>query len=278
MKRAGIIGWPVKHSLSPVLHSYWLKEYGIDGEYLARPISPEHFGRVELDKLAGEGFSGVNVTVPLKEIAFKVASRHDAAANAAGAANLLIFNSDNSIDGRNTDTVGLTETLKGLSLAGKTVVLLGAGGAARAAVIALGAEGAGIIHILGRNRDRTNALKTFLQPAVKSKLIAGDFNDWPDAANSAALLINATNAGMTGQARLGLDLTPLARDAVVYDIVYNPLETELLRNAAARGHKTIDGLGMLMHQAVPSFEAFFGVRPSVTPGLRAALIQALNAP
>jgi shikimate dehydrogenase len=280
MKRAGIIGWPVEHTLSPVLHGYWLKQYGIDGEYLRLPAQPEQFVS-EIARVRREGFAGVNVTVPHKEAAFALAQSRDRAAEICGAVNLLLF-SKSGIAGRNTDHVGLsqslTENLGAEALAGKTVILLGAGGAARAALLALEELGAAQIHILNRRHDRAASLSNELALKISAKLLPGPLESWAAIAPTAALLLNTTSAGMAGIPPLALDLTGLPQGAAVCDIVYNPLETELLRNAAARGHKTIDGLGMLMHQAVSSFEAFFGVRPRVTPGLRAALILALNAP
>ena len=279
MKRAGIIGWPVTHSLSPVLHGYWLQEYGIDGEMTRLPAEPGKFA-AEIERVRREGFAGVNVTVPHKEAAFALATTRDRAAEICGAANLLVFGKD-GIAGRNTDHVGLYQSLNEIlgenALAGKTVVLLGAGGAARGALLALDELGAGQIHILNRHQDRAEKLAHALAPKLTATLLPGPLESWISVAPAAALLLNTTKAGMTGTPPLGLELSGLRHGAAVCDIVYHPLETELLRNAAMHGHKTIDGLGMLMHQAVPSFEAFFGVRPRVTSGLRAALIQALDA-
>jgi shikimate dehydrogenase len=273
--KAGIVGWPVTHSLSPVLHGYWLKEHGIDGEMLRVPAPPEEFSNV-IARLRAEGFQGVNVTVPHKEAAFALAQKRDPAALEAGAVNLLVFR-DGGIEGRNTDIFGLVESLRAaVPLAGKSVVLLGAGGAARGAVLALSQLGAFTIHILNRSADRAAALAAGLQPGVKSRLVPGPLSDWKNVAGDAALLLNSTSAGMTGNPPLDLDLSILNKRAAVCDIVYNPLQTQLLKDAAARGHGTIDGLGMLMHQAVPSFEAFFGVRPQVTPGLRAELERVLR--
>jgi shikimate dehydrogenase len=275
-KRAGIVGWPARHSLSPVLHGYWLKEYGIDGEFVRLPAPPEEFAAV-IEKARQDGLAGVNVTVPHKEAAFRLAQSHDKAAKICGAVNLLIFGGD-GIMGRNTDHFGMQKSLEenlGM-LTGKTVVLLGAGGAARGAVLALDEMGVAQIHILNRHQARADNLSHEMTLNVKAKLVTGAFASWPSIAGEAALLLNTTSAGMSGNEPLALDLAPLPTSAAVCDIVYNPLQTELLKNAAARGHKTIDGLGMLMHQAVPSFEAFFGTRPKVTPGLRAALEAALN--
>jgi shikimate dehydrogenase len=161
-------------------------------------------------------------------------------------------------------------------LDGRSVLLLGAGGAARGAILALNALGAARIQLLNRHADKAVMLARAMQPLIKSELTAGGLEDWKRAAPAADLVINSTSAGMKGNPPLALDLALLKPPAAVLDIVYNPLETELLRAAKARGHQTIDGLGMLMHQAAPSFEAFFGVKPDVTPGLRARLIEALS--
>ena len=226
-----------------------------------------------------EGFAGLNVTVPHKEAAFELADTRDKAAQITGAVNLLVFGKDR-IEGRNTDHVGLKksleETLAENGLKDKTVILLGAGGAARAAILALDEMGAAQIHILNRHQARAEGLSHDLALKTKAKLVPGPLGAFASVAGEAAILINTTSAGMTGNEPLELDLSPLPAGAAVCDIVYNPLETALLKEAASRGHKVIDGLGMLMHQAAPSFEAFFGVKPNVTPGLRAALVEAMH--
>jgi shikimate dehydrogenase len=276
-KLAGIIGWPVTHSLSPVLHGHWLAEYGIDGAMVPLAAGREDFAAV-IDGVRRAGFQGVNVTVPHKESAFAIAHKVDAAAQAAGAANLLVFG-ENGIAGRNTDSIGLAESLRETigTLDGKSVVLLGAGGAARGAILALEMLGASQIHLLNRDSHRARTLASSLAPQVKAPVEPGGLSDWSKAAGDAALVVNSTSAGMGNNPPLDIDLAALPKSAAVCDIVYNPLETALLRDAAARGHQTIDGLGMLMHQAVPSFEAFFGVKPNVTPALRAALVKVLGA-
>jgi len=278
MKRAGVIGWPVAHSLSPVLHGYWLKEHGIDGSYEKIPASPEDFTQVIL-RLRDEGYAGVNVTVPHKEAAFALADHKDDAAILAGAANLLVLGKD-GIEGHNTDFYGLMESLRENigALTGKSAILLGAGGAARGAVLALDMLGASEIHILNRDAARADALAQAMAPHMpETELLPGPLAGWNDVAFDAALVVNSTSAGMGSNPPLDLDLSLLLPDAAVCDIVYHPLETKLLKDAQARGLLAIDGLGMLMHQAVPSFEAFFGARPEVTPGLRAALVEALDA-
>jgi shikimate dehydrogenase len=277
-KIAGVVGWPIAHSLSPVLHGYWIREKKIDGVVVPLAMETFDFARV-IGGLKRAGFRGVNVTVPHKQAAFALADFCDAPARAAGAVNLLIFHPDGRIEGRNTDAVGLRESLReklGESLAGKKAVLLGAGGGARGAVLALDALGVTDIHILNRHADRAQNLSNALAPMVKTKLLPGGLDAWDGAAGDAALLVNATSAGMTGKPPLVLALDRLPVTAAVCDIVYNPLETELLANAKTRGHVCIDGLGMLMHQAAPSFEAFFGVKPEVTDGLRAVLVRTLT--
>src|SRR4051812_17093398 len=276
-KLAGIIGWPVIHSLSPVLHGHWLTEHGIDGAMVPLAAHREDFTAV-IDGVRRAGFAGVNVTVPHKESAFAIAHDVDAAAKAAGAVNLLVFR-DGKMEGRNTDSLGLAESLREEigTLDGKTVVLLGAGGAARGAILALDMLGATNIHLLNRDSKKAVTLAAALAPQVKARIEPGALGDWAKAAADTALLVNSTSAGMTDNPPLDIDLGALPKTAAVCDIVYSPLETPLLKDAAARGHKTIDGLGMLMHQAAPSFEAFFGVRPKVTAALRDALIKVLSA-
>jgi shikimate dehydrogenase len=276
-KLAGIIGWPVTHSLSPVLHGHWLAEYAIDGAMVPLAAGREDFS-VVIDGVRRAGFVGVNVTVPHKESAFAISHKVDVAARTAGAANLLIFGAD-GIEGRNTDSIGLAESLREAigTLTGKSVVLLGAGGAARGAILALEMLGAAKIHLLNRDSNRAANLAASLVSKVKTAIEPGGLSDWTAVASGAALVVNSTSAGMGTNPPLDIDLTLLPPSAAVCDIVYNPLETRLLKDAAARGHTTIDGLGMLMHQAVPSFEAFFGVRPKVTPALRDALVKALHA-
>ena len=274
---AGIIGWPVIHSVSPVLHGHWLAEHGIDGAMVPLAAHREDFTAV-IDGVRRAGFSGVNVTVPHKESAFAIAHSVDAAAKAAGAVNLLVFR-DGRMEGRNTDSRGLAESLREEigALDGKTVLLLGAGGAARGAILALDMLGAGSIHLLNRDSKKAASLASALTPQVKAKIEPGALADWSKAAGDAALVVNSTSAGMTGNPPLEIDLDALPNSAAVCDIVYNPLETPLLRNARAAGLRTVDGLGMLMHQGVPAFEAFFGVKPAVTPELRAHLEEALRA-
>jgi shikimate dehydrogenase len=276
-KIAGVIGWPIVHSVSPTLHGYWLREENLNGALVPLAVARENFARV-IRALQLSGFRGVNVTLPHKEAAFALADQSDEAAKTAGAANLLIFHAENRIEARNTDMVGLRESIRERlgDLRGRTVVLLGAGGAARGAILALNELGAARVHILNRHPDKAVALAKALKTMVASQLEGADLKDWPKMAGEADLLVNTTSAGMKGHPALALDLAGLKPAAAVLDIVYNPLETALLKDAKVRGHVAIDGLGMLMHQGVPSFEVFFGVRPKVTDGLRKHLEQSLR--
>ncbi len=275
MKRAGVIGWPVAHSLSPVLHGYWLKQYGIDGSYEKIPAAPDEFAAT-IERLRAEGYAGVNVTVPHKQAAFERAEMRNPNARLTGAANLLVFTKEGKIGADNTDGTGLIDSLEpelgGAVLGGRSIVLLGAGGAARGALLGLYMRKVGRIAILNRHPDRADQLVQFAKSNMPDgNFIAGSFDDWADAAKDAWLVINTTSAGMRGNPPLSLDLSKLPKTAAICDIVYSPLETPLLKEARERGHKAIDGLGMLMYQAKPAFEAFFEKNPDVTPGLRAAL-------
>lgn len=277
-KLAGVIGDPVSHSLSPRLHAHWLRLYDVDGAYVPLAVAREAFS-LALRGLRLSGFAGANVTVPHKEAAFALADTTDHAARLAGAVNLLVFHGDR-IEGRNTDCEGLSASLVAALgaqyFAGKAVAILGAGGAARAAVVALDHLGAGEIRLVARNPARAEAIQRDMENATKARLRSFAWSAWAEAMAGLALLLNATSAGMAGKQTLDVPLEPLARDAAVCDIVYNPLETQLLARARSRGHVVIDGLGMLMHQAVPAFEAFYGIRPIVTEALRKELEEALR--
>ena len=277
-KLAGVAGWPVGHSLSPLLHNFWLENLAVDGAYVPLAIAPHDLARA-LDGLFRAGFVGVNLTIPHKEAGFALADRLDDHARAAGAVNLLLRGPDGRLEGRNTDASGLAASLRagGVTLSGGKAVLCGAGGAARAAVLALAEIGAAEITVLNRHEDRANQLVRALAPHVTVKLESRGFADWPGLAAETALLVTATSAGMAGNPPLALTLDSLRGSAAVCDLVYSPLATPLLKTAVARGHKIVDGLGMLLHQAVPAFEAFYGIRPEVTPALRQKLEHTLRA-
>jgi shikimate dehydrogenase len=256
---AGVIGWPVAHSRSPKLHGTWLNRFGIDGAYLPLPVAPENFGDV-IRALAHAGFAGVNITIPHKEAALVLCDRLDESARRAGAVNTLVF--DNGIAGSNTDGYGFIANLRahGVDPAAGPALILGAGGAARAIAAALQAEGAPVT-LCNRSPDRAAALAAFLPPA---QTVA-----WENRAAALAdyaLLVNTTSLGMTGKPALEMDLAR-AKNLTVADIVYTPLETPLLASARAHDLKAVEGLGMLLHQAVPGFAAWFGVTPVVDADL-----------
>jgi shikimate dehydrogenase len=271
-RAAGVIGWPVAHSRSPKLHGYWLQHYGVAGAYLPLPVQPGRLPEA-LRGLSALGFAGCNVTVPHKEAALALADQADAVARRIGAANLLVVRPDGSLHAANTDGYGflanLAERHQGWRADAGPAVVLGAGGSARAVVAALCDTGAPDVRLLNRTRDRAEALAA----AIGGPIRVLDWNFRARALNGAALLVNTTTQGMQGQPPLDLDLSALPTEAVVTDLVYVPLETPLLAAARARGNPAVDGLGMLLHQAVPSFEAWFTVRPEVTAELR-ALIEA----
>jgi shikimate dehydrogenase len=278
-KLAGVIGWPVQHSLSPRLHRHWLREYRIGGAYVPLPVAPEEFSRV-VNGLRRAGFIGVNVTIPHKQAAFALAHRLDDASQHTAAANLLVFGDDGAFAGRNTDVGGLSASLReelGTDVVqDRVAVVLGAGGAARAAVLALAELGAREIRIVNRTESRAKNLFSDLQRHIRVTLVPLCAGEWPKAVQDVALLVNATSGGMAGAPPLEISLDPLPTSAAVCDLIYNPLETGLLTAARMRGHRVMNGLGMLMHQAVPAFAAFFGVTPQVTPALRHELEQALT--
>jgi shikimate dehydrogenase len=273
-KLAAVIGWPVRQSVSPVLHSHWLKQHGIKGAYVALPIEPANFGRC-VAALPLMGFAGASVTVPHKEAAFALVSSLDEDSRTTGAVNTLVFKGD-EVAGMNTDVGGfaasLSETLGDDAARNGPAAILGAGGAARAIVLALQRAGSPEIRLINRTPARSETLARSAGGAVKSV----PWGDWQAAFADVGLVVNTTSLGMTGKPPLEIALDHLPRQASVADIVYNPLETDLLRAAKARGHRTMDGLGMLMHQAVPAFAAWFGVTPKVTPALRAELERAVR--
>lgn len=275
---AGVIGWPVGHSLSPRIHGYWLRSLKIDAAYAALPAPPEDFSRA-IEGLRRAGFAGLNVTLPHKHAAFAIAETLDDAARATGAVNLLLFR-HGRVEGRNTDVEGLRASLVeefGADIVnGAIAVVLGAGGAARAAAVALDRLGAKEIRFANRNPGRARTLAADLQPHLKAALVAIPWTEGTSAIEDAVLLVNATSAGMQGGPALDVSLETLPSGAAVYDVVYTPLETGLVRRAKARGLRAATGLGMLLNQAAPSFAAFYGVAPSITPELRHALAQALS--
>jgi len=270
-KRAGVMGWPVDHSLSPRVHGFWLKHYAIAGEYVRIAVPPKDFA-ARLKTLQADGFVGVNVTVPHKEAALAAVDEADPLARRIGAVNTVVVREDGSLYGFNTDGFGFLENLKAsfaaFDASGGPAVVLGAGGAARAIVAALLEAGAPEIRLLNRTRERAEQLAHELDGIGTGALVVGDWRTRADHLAGASLLTNTTTLGMKGQHALELDLSALPITALVNDIVYTPLETDLLARARRRGNPTVDGLGMLLHQARPGFEAWFGRLPDVTKALR----------
>jgi shikimate dehydrogenase len=271
---AGVMGWPVSHSLSPRLHGFWLKAYGIDGAYVPLAVKPENIERA-LRALPLLGFRGVNLTLPHKETALRALDRVEPLARRIGAVNTVTVGADGGLEGRNTDAFGFIENLRqgaaGWHANAGPAVVLGAGGAARAVVVALHDAGAPLIRVVNRSRFRAEAMAAEID-GVASRLEIKAWETRAEALADAALLVNATSLGLAGGPDLDIALDVLPRQALVTDLVYRPLETALLKAAKARGNRTVDGLGMLLHQARPGFAAWFGHEPEVTPALRAAVL------
>ncbi|WP_207485380.1 shikimate dehydrogenase [Arenibaculum pallidiluteum] len=269
---AGVMGWPVGHSRSPRLHGFWLREYGIDGAYVPLAVPPDRIEQA-VRALPALGLRGANVTIPHKEAVVAALDRVEPAARRIGAVNTIVVLPDGTLEGRNTDGFGFIENLRAgapgwRAVAGPAVVL-GAGGAARAILVALADAGAPEIRLLNRTADRADRLADELGGPVRVL----PWEARPAALDGAALVVNTTSQGMAGHPPLDIGLGALPPDAVVTDIVYTPLETPLLAAARARGNPVVDGLGMLLHQARPGFEAWFGRRPEVTPALRAFVLE-----
>jgi len=270
MKRACVIGWPIEHSRSPLIHGYWLKQYGIAGSYTKEAVPPEDVAEF-LRSLDARGLAGCNVTVPHKEAAYAIADEREPSARAVQAANTLWLEGG-KLHAANTDTYGFMTYLDHVVPTWKAhdgpVCVLGAGGAARAIVYGFLEAGVHEVRIFNRTRARAEQLADAFGPRVK-------VFDWlarNEGAREACVLVNTTAAGLKGQGALDMDLAGFNPECVVADIVYVPLETELLAQARTSGLRTVDGLGMLLHQAVPGFERWFGVRPQVTDALRDLVI------
>jgi shikimate dehydrogenase len=268
-RAACLIGWPAAHSRSPLIHHYWLRTLGIEGGYNIEAVPPEGFAEFVLH-LSAHGFVGANVTIPHKERALAL-SAPDARARAVGAANTLWYDGA-ELRATNTDIEGFIHNLDaaapGWDSAGEALVL-GAGGSSRAVVFGLIERGIKRVHLANRTIDRARALADQFGGVVHPVAWDAIGERLPDA----GLLVNTTSLGMQGQPPLEIDLSRLPSQAVVADLVYVPLQTALLTAARARGLRTADGLGMLLHQAVRGFELWFGQRPQVTPELR-ALVEA----
>ncbi|MFD1697500.1 shikimate dehydrogenase [Roseibium aestuarii] len=274
--RAAITGWPVAHSRSPLVHGYWLKKHGLEGDYGRQAVAPEEaedFYR----SFTTSGLVGGNVTIPHKELAARICDHLDEAARAMGAVNTLWLGEDGSLWGANTDGLGFLGNMDqhqpGWDSRVGSAVVLGAGGAARAIIYSLLQRGVKTVHIVNRTLENARKLQDEFGPAT----MAHSWDKLGDLLGTADLLVNTTSLGMTGKPPLEIDLSPLATHAIVTDAIYVPLRTELLKQAEARGNPTVDGLGMLLHQAVPGFERWFGVRPEVDEALRQVIIDDLEA-
>jgi len=263
--RACVMGHPVAHSRSPMIHGYWLRTLGIEGAYELKDLAPEAFPDF-LTRLAAHGYVGGNITVPHKEAAFKLVQRMDEAARAIGAVN-TVWLEKGVLNGGNSDTHGFISNLDdrapGWNVKGCRAVVLGAGGASRSAVYALTGRGVEVAIV-----NRTLARAQELARAFGAGASAHETAALPRLLPDADLLVNCTSCGMTGKPPLEIDLAPLKPGAVVYDVIYVPLETGLLAQARGRGHRTVDGLGMLLQQAGFGFRKWFGGDPKVTPELR----------
>ncbi len=270
VRKAFVCGHPISHSRSPKIHGYWLKTYGIDGSYEAIDVTPEAFPGF-LEKLRSGVFAGGNVTLPNKEAAFLLADRRDVAAEEIGAANTL-WVAGGLVHASNTDAYGFSANLDERAPGwdrGRIAVVLGAGGAARAVVQSLKSRGFGDVRIVNRTVARAQELAARFGGIVS----AHGTNACRELCGDADFLVNTTSLGMSGDGALPADPAWLPERAIVTDIVYVPLETPLLAAAKSRGLKTIDGLGMLLHQAVPGFERWFGTRPAVTNELRDMIVR-----
>ena len=267
---AGVMGWPVAHSRSPVIHKHWIAKHGLKGSYVQLPVQPENLEDA-IRGLKGLGIAGCNVTVPHKVRAMALMDELHPVARRMQAINTIVVREDGSLYGMNNDGAGYVQSLRDADPAWRgdagPVLLLGAGGAARAIVVALLDEGAPEIRICNRTRDKAQVLADEFGPLVK----VVDWAEREDAQAGVSLLVNSTTLGMHGQSPLELRLDALPAQALVSDAIYIPLETPLLAAARVRGHRTVNGLGMLLNQARPAFKAWFGVMPEITPELRAAI-------
>jgi shikimate dehydrogenase len=266
VKRAFVIGHPIAHSRSPLIHGYWLEHYGIAGSYEAIDVAPAELGAFFARLKAGE-LAGGNVTIPHKEAVYALVDELDPLAEEIGAVNTLVRRGEDVV-GFNTDYMGflgnLDQNAPGWDQGLEEVIVLGAGGAARAILVALKSRDVGKIHLLNRTLDKAEALALELEGRIE----CASLSEFDRRAANARLVINTSAVGMKGTRFEGLDLGALPKDAIVTDIVYTPLVTPLLADAQAAGLRTVDGLGMLLHQAVPGFEMWFGKKPEVTPELR----------
>ena len=258
---AGLIGWPVAQSKSPLIHEFWLRRLGIDGHYVRLPVRPGEVARAFRGMVA-LGFAGVQATMPHKRACFDLVDHHTPAAKSLGAVNTVVVEEDGSLTGDNTDLPGFVEPLAGLDLSGQAVTVLGAGGAAAAVIAGLVGLGARDVTVVNRTAEATAALFADLADTLGScNVHAADWSAAQASADRSALIANATSLGMAGMPPLPLRVDSLRSDAIVYDIITHPHDTPLLRAAQARGLRTHDGLEMLIGQAREAFRRFYGAEP-----------------
>jgi shikimate dehydrogenase len=267
---AGLVGWPVAHSRSPTIHNYWLDHYKIPGRYVLLPVPPEKLS-IALPGLAALGFRGCNVTTPHKQAVMPMLDRVDELARRIDAVNTIVVEKDGTLTGFNNDGNGFVQSLRDAKADWRPdagpIVVLGAGGAARAVVASLAAQGAREIRLVNRTFERAQGIaREFGAPVT-----AFPWEQRNDALADVALLANATNQGMAGKPALDISLDRLPQHALVGDLIYIPPETPLLAAARARGNMTVNGLGLLLNQARPAFQAWYGVLPDITPGLLRAI-------
>ena len=267
---AGLLGWPVAHSRSPVIHNHWLAEHGIPGRYMLFPVPPEKL-EAAVRGIATLGLRGCNVTTPHKQAIFPLLDRVDDLARRIGAVNTVVVEKDGTLTGFNNDGNGFIQSLKDVDPQWRPdsgpITVLGAGGAARAVVASLAAQGAKEIRLTNRTLDKAKEI---------ADAVGGFVKVWPweqraDALDGIAMLANATSLGMAGKPPLDISLDRLPKRALVGDLIYIPPETPLLAAARARGNVTVNGLGLLLNQARPAFNAWFGVMPEITPALKQAI-------
>lgn len=270
-KLAGVMGMPVFQSRSPVMHNYWIKKYNVKGAYGHFPVQIENV-EAAVRGLSALGIAGCNITQPHKLMAMKLMDQLSPMAQRIGAINCIVVQPDGSLHGYNNDGFGYIQSLKDAKPTWRAddgpIVVLGAGGAARAVVISLLDEGAKEIRLMNRTRAKAEELASVDPTVVK----VYDWDERHAALDGAAMLVNTTNQGMYGQPSLEIKLDALPKSAMVSDLIYIPLETPLLAAARERGHLTTNGLGMLLNQAIPAFEAWFGVTPEITDELRKAIL------
>jgi shikimate dehydrogenase len=265
MIKACVIGWPISHSRSPLIHGYWLRQLGIDGSYTRQPVEPSSLAAF-VSGLSRAGYAGCNVTIPHKEAVFELVARADETTERLGAVN-TVYLRDGKVLGTNTDGEGFINSLRqeapGFRLANARALVLGAGGASLAVVNAILEEGAKEVVVANRTLEKAEQLRQ----RFGSRVFPVSWEEATDQLGDCSLLVNTTSLGMKGQPELTFDMSELPQSAVVTDIVYTPLRTKLLDEAAARGNVVVEGLGMLLHQAVRGFSLWFGITPEVTQDL-----------